>query len=182
MPDPSLTDTSAPRDLDVQAFLYASGELDGTEAVRFERRLAEEQAAREALSEAVVLCQPPGSSTPTPNPGYRECVRRRLRPGARTQSDGQAVAASGRAVIWCLIGAAAVLLFLSLERSDENQKLQAQLHELAQELDRDIQVTEQLKQGLDQVEDELLKTRDQSNKKGVRRNEDTLDKAKAPKK
>jgi hypothetical protein len=176
MPDPSVTDISSRPDLAVEAVLYASGELDGIEAAHFERRLAEEQAAREALSEAVWLCQPLGKTAVAPDPGYREGVRRRLRRGTRMQRDvSQARAGSGRALIWCLIGAAAVFLFLNLERTDENKKLQVQLHELAKELDRDIHVldltTEQLKQELGQVEDELLKTRAPSDKKTERTNQ-----------
>jgi anti-sigma-K factor RskA len=166
MLDPSVTNSPFRQDLDVQAFLYANGELDGTEAVRFERRLAEEQAAREALSEAVLLCQPPGTATAAPDPGYRERVRRRLQPTARTQPDiGQS--RLGRSVIWALLGAAAVLLFLSVERTGENQQVQAQLHELTRE-------TEQLKQELGQVEDELLKKREHNDK--------TVDKPDIPKK
>jgi len=44
-------------DLDWLAFCYAAGELDAADAERFEARLADDQAAREALARAVELTQ-----------------------------------------------------------------------------------------------------------------------------
>jgi len=44
-------------DLDWLAFSYAAGELDSLQANEFELRLADDQAAREALARAVGLCQ-----------------------------------------------------------------------------------------------------------------------------
>src|SRR5262245_23003361 len=44
-------------DLDWLAFSYAAGELDPAQAEQFEFRLADDQAAREALARAVELCQ-----------------------------------------------------------------------------------------------------------------------------
>jgi hypothetical protein len=49
--------TNDMNDLDWLAFNYAAGELQPTEAEQFEARLAEDQAAREALARAVELCQ-----------------------------------------------------------------------------------------------------------------------------
>jgi hypothetical protein len=44
-------------DLDWLAFCYAAGELDAADAEQFEARLADDQAAREALARAVELTQ-----------------------------------------------------------------------------------------------------------------------------
>jgi hypothetical protein len=44
-------------DLDWLAFCYAAGDLNATEAEQFEARLADDQAAREALARAVELTQ-----------------------------------------------------------------------------------------------------------------------------
>ena len=49
--------TDNTHDLDWLAFCYAAGELDPTEAELFEARLADDQAAREALARAVELTQ-----------------------------------------------------------------------------------------------------------------------------
>jgi hypothetical protein len=119
MPDPSVQNNPLSHDVNLQAFLYASGELEGIEAASFERRLGEEQAAREALSQAVLLCQPLGSQISAgPNPVYRECVRRRLRPRPNMERIvEQPRADRGHPVIWSVLGAAAaVLLLFSLER------------------------------------------------------------------
>jgi hypothetical protein len=78
--DPGKDDTA----LAFQAFLYASGEMDGPEAALFETRLGEDQAARDALCQAVQLSYPQaGPFSLQPDPAYREQVRRRVqrRPG-----------------------------------------------------------------------------------------------------
>jgi hypothetical protein len=49
--------TDNTHDLDWLAFCYAAGELDPADAELFEARLADEQAAREALARAVELTQ-----------------------------------------------------------------------------------------------------------------------------
>ena len=164
MPEPQV---SFNRDVDVQAFLYANGELNGVEAVYFERRLAEEQAAREALSQAVCLCERLGSSARGPDPMYRERVRRRLRPEpGLDRFRGQIRVERGHPILWCVLGAAAVLLFFAFERIDERRTVQT----------LDLK-TEQLKQELSQVEEELLKTRAQNEKKAVQRSQGFPDKA-----
>ena len=79
MPDPSLPPTLSDPAWGLLAFLYVTGELEGSEAASFERQLAENQAAREALCQAVRLCL--HLSRPTavaPDPAYRERVRQRL--------------------------------------------------------------------------------------------------------
>ncbi len=48
---------SPPNDLDWLAFQYVNDELSAEEAEQFEARLSEDQAAREAVAEAVLLCQ-----------------------------------------------------------------------------------------------------------------------------
>jgi hypothetical protein len=183
MPDPLVSNTAFNRDVNVQAFLYANGELNGIEALCFERRLAEEQAAREALSEAVFLCQRLGASAGGPDPIYRERVRRRLRLGPSTERfAGQPQVERAQPMTWCILGAAAVLLFFAFERIDERQRAEAQLHDLAREVvGLDLQVldlkTQQLKQELSQVEEELLKTRHQNEKPAVPHYQGFLDKA-----
>lgn len=72
------------RPLAVLAKLYAEGEMDATEAAAFEERLAGDQAARDALCQAVQHSRSLAGLAPsTPHPGYRERVRARLgnRPG-----------------------------------------------------------------------------------------------------
>ncbi len=49
--------TTDKQDLDWLAFCYAAGELENTQCEQFEARLADDQAAREALARAVELCQ-----------------------------------------------------------------------------------------------------------------------------
>jgi anti-sigma-K factor RskA len=70
------------RDDHLLAMLYATGQLDGESAAAFEGRLADDQAARDALCSAVRL-QWAMSEQPNvaPDPAYRERVRRRLRVG-----------------------------------------------------------------------------------------------------
>jgi len=64
-----------------QALLYASGEMDGPELAAFEARLGEEQAAREALLQAVQLSLgQAGPASLRPDPAYRERVRARVQP------------------------------------------------------------------------------------------------------
>jgi hypothetical protein len=68
-------------DLPLTALRYAAGELSPREAAAFEARLAVDQAAREALGEAIrlsaaALQQP----APAPDPLAREVVRDALRP------------------------------------------------------------------------------------------------------
>lgn len=74
------------RPLPVMARRYAEGEMDATEAAAFEERLAGDQAARDALCQAVQHSRVLAALAPsTPHPGYRERVRARLgnRPGWR---------------------------------------------------------------------------------------------------
>jgi len=70
----------ADTDLTCQAFQYARGELSAEETIDFEDRLEADQAARDALCQAVRFCSlvrgwPPAS----PDPSYRLRVKQRLR-------------------------------------------------------------------------------------------------------
>ena len=68
-------------DLALQALRYAAGELTPAEVEVFESRLAVDQAAREALAEAVRLsAAASGAPDPTPDPLTRAAVADRLRP------------------------------------------------------------------------------------------------------
>lgn len=63
-------------DLPWLAFRYVAGELDAAAAEAFERRLDEDQAAREAVAEAVSLLTTVEAAVSLPAPAYR--LRRRL--------------------------------------------------------------------------------------------------------
>jgi anti-sigma factor RsiW len=105
MPDvPGANDSGeAVQPLAVQALLYASGGLADADADAFERRLAEDQAAREALAQAVPLALAlRGQAVSRPDPAYRTQVRRRLlrRPYR------------GHPAFWAGLGAAAAVLVM----------------------------------------------------------------------
>lgn len=105
-----------PNDLTLQALLYASGELDEPDAALFERRLGEDQEAREALLQAVQNnLTAMGQPVVAPDPEYRDRVRQRLRQRKRLlRSHGQN-SAFGPAALWCVLGAiVAVLMMLVL--------------------------------------------------------------------
>jgi hypothetical protein len=119
MPDPIGSPNSSPGELlAFQALLYAGGELDGEEAREFETRLASDQAAREALCQAVQVSSALGGVTATrPSPAWRAQARRRLLP-ARLRSGLFAPRSyRGHPAFWSGLGAAAaVLLMLGLGR------------------------------------------------------------------
>ncbi len=80
MPKVSAQHERSSNGLRLRAFLYVHGELHKSDELSFERRLALEQAARDALCQAVLLCQPLRRQAGAgPDPGYRERVRQRLR-------------------------------------------------------------------------------------------------------
>jgi hypothetical protein len=93
--------------LQTMALRYAAGELDEVESVDFESRLAEDQQAREALSEAVRLSAAAlGQSPPAPHRSFRAVIRERLegwRPAWLARR-----AYRGHPLAWTAIGAAAV--------------------------------------------------------------------------
>ncbi len=87
-------------DLDWLAFCYAAGELDAAEAEQFEARLADDQAAREALARAVELTQTVAAAETQ----YGEFVA----PAARTDLHWN------RRLSWMAVGGLASLLLAFL--------------------------------------------------------------------
>jgi len=115
MLDENLSGELPTSELSVQALLYASGEMEPSEAAAFERRLGEDQLAREALCQAVEIAQLASGQAPAaPDPAYRDRVRQKLRQRRRQLRNlaGQP-SAFGPAALWvALITVAAVLLML----------------------------------------------------------------------
>jgi hypothetical protein len=113
---PTMHEPNPPTDpaddhLAMQAFLFACGELEESEAVAFFHRLADEQAAREALSQAVYVSGFLAGGTPVaPNPAYRAAVRGRLGPGHAPLTAGGGRARFVHALLWAGVGAAAMYL------------------------------------------------------------------------
>jgi hypothetical protein len=104
-----------PRDpLAFQALLYASGELPEAEAAAFERRLGEDQAARDALCLAVQFCPGLHGGAPvTPDRAYRDQVRQRLRTRRVVPRWWlEARPYRGHPALWSLGGAAAAVLLM----------------------------------------------------------------------
>lgn len=102
-------------DLACTALLYASGELDEADALAFDRRLAEDQSAREALCQAVELNLALTKEAPAaPDPAYRQRVRARLQQRRRhLKKMAGAPTFWGQPAMWSAIGAgAAVILML----------------------------------------------------------------------
>ncbi len=89
-------------ELDLQALLYACGEMGADETSAFEARLGCDQAAREALAEAVASL-PPLFDNARPHPRYRAGVRARLGATSRVRER------VGHA-LWAVGGAAAASL------------------------------------------------------------------------
>jgi anti-sigma-K factor RskA len=112
MPDASMNGEARDENLSWLALLYSSGELDEAEAAVFEKRLGNDQGAREALTVAVQLAQMPAAGEiARPNPSYRERVRQRL--GSSPSWWGWFCgrrAYRGHPLLWGLAGAAAAVL------------------------------------------------------------------------
>src|SRR5262245_41994731 len=111
MREPNAPDTGPPTGpedlLSAQALLYAGGDLDADEAAAFERRLGEDQAARDALCHAVRLLGAVDSEEPVrPDPLYRHGVYRRLWPA------GPRLGLGLRPAGWLAVGAVAALVVL----------------------------------------------------------------------
>lgn len=104
-----LDDKRTVADLALQAFLYASAELDDPEREVFERLLGQDQAAREALAQAVQLSLSAAGPAPRPDPAYRQCVRDRLRPSWWRKLLGRRTY-RGHPLLWAGLGAAAAVL------------------------------------------------------------------------
>jgi anti-sigma-K factor RskA len=109
----SETDRSGSTD-PMLALLYASGELDGPAAAAFEERLADDQAARDALCDAVRLQRAmTGHGELLPDPAYRDRVIHRLRPGGWRK----VLDLRSKPTRWALGAAAAAALLLALRLS-----------------------------------------------------------------
>ncbi|HXG09355.1 MAG TPA: hypothetical protein VNK04_06160 [Gemmataceae bacterium] len=104
-----------PEELARQAFLYARDALGPAEAAAFERRLGEDQAAREALRRAARLRLIRSGRPDRPDPSYRERVRQRLMPGAAARLVRRRMY-SGHPALWCALGVAATILVVVLVR------------------------------------------------------------------
>jgi hypothetical protein len=88
--------------------LYAAGALAEAEVAAFERRLGEDQAAREAVCRAVLVrAALAGQPAPVPDPAYRTEVRGRLGPRVRVAGRPRYPA---HPLFWTCLGAAAALL------------------------------------------------------------------------
>lgn len=113
MPDELAFADSGPDDLVLKAMLYASGELDPTETAAFELRLGEDQAARDALCQAVQLTS--GVTGPAaPDPAYRSHVRQRLRQRRRQRlAQSHQLPYFAHPAFWGIFGAV-VAIFLML--------------------------------------------------------------------
>jgi hypothetical protein len=95
--------TTCHNELDWTAFCYAAGELSASEADAFEVRLADDQAAREALARAVELSQAVAAAE-TMEP---------VSVGRSGRSRGD-VKPWGKRLVWMAIGSAASLLVAAL--------------------------------------------------------------------
>lgn len=95
------------------ALLYASGELDPDESEAFERLLAEDQAAREALCQAVSMNLTLAGQETAPDPAYRQRVRHRLQQRRRHQRKMTASPSFfGQPAMWAALGAAAAVVLM----------------------------------------------------------------------
>src|SRR5262249_12267593 len=105
---------SATDELTNLALLYSTGELDEVEAADFEHRLAEDQAARDALCQAVEMTLTLTGEAPTaPDPAYRLRVRQRLHQRRRhLRKLAEQPAYFGHPALWTAIGAAAAGLLM----------------------------------------------------------------------
>src|SRR5262249_53765047 len=99
--------------LALQALLYAGGELPDADAATFERRLADDQSARDALVQAVQLAQL--AQQLRPDPAYRQRVRQRLRsrPGLWQALVGKR-SYRGHPLLWAVAGAVAAALLVAV--------------------------------------------------------------------
>ncbi len=111
MNDPDLPLGDALR---FQAWRYASGALPPAEAATFERRLGDEQAARDALCQAVqITALLNGHKPPQPQGSYRTRVWQRLgRRPAVGRGLFQRQIYRGHPALWSALGAAAAVLLI----------------------------------------------------------------------
>lgn len=100
-------------DLMLLALLYAGDELDDQAKAAFEQRLDHDQAARDALAQAVETSLLLTSAAATPSPAYRDKVRRRLRPSWYHRLVGRR-SYRGHPLVWSGLGAAVAAVALLL--------------------------------------------------------------------
>lgn len=102
MPEP----TPDPLALEALALRYAAGRLPPADAAAFEARLGDDQAARDALAEAVQLSAAAlGQEPPAPDRSFRALIRDRLRKGPRWLARR---AYRGHPLTWAGLGAGVV--------------------------------------------------------------------------
>ena len=94
-------------DLNWLAFRYVAGEMSGDECAEFETRLADDQAAREAVASAVELTQTISCAATDSESVVTAQSRGRV-------ADNQAV--RGRRLLWLALGVAACLTLVVLLR------------------------------------------------------------------
>jgi anti-sigma-K factor RskA len=101
--------------LEALALLYANGELEGEEQAGFERRLAADQSARDALCQAVELAATLSGRAPRqPGASYRAAVLDRLRPAGWWGWLSRRRSYRGHPALWAVAGAAtAAVLFIA---------------------------------------------------------------------
>ena len=100
-------------ELALQALLYASGELEGEELAVFEHRLGQEQAARDALAQAVELTLTMSGEPAGPDPALRQRIRHRLRQRRRHRNSlSQSATFLGHPALWSAIGALVAVLVI----------------------------------------------------------------------
>jgi hypothetical protein len=125
--DPAFSsDHLDPRLLQNTALRYAARDLNPSETVAFEARLADDQLARDALSEAVRLSAAAlGQDPPTPHHSFRTAISERLLgwcPGWLTRR-----AYRGHPLAWAGLGAATVasclILGLTLDQSEQKSAI-----------------------------------------------------------
>src|SRR6185369_271876 len=96
-------------DLPLLAHLYAGGELSVSEAALFEQRLAQDQAARDALAETVWMNAILQGGELRPDPAYRQQVRERLHPTWWRRLAGRRNY-RGHPLVWSALGGVAAAL------------------------------------------------------------------------
>lgn len=101
--------------LAVEALLYASGGLEADSAAKFERRLADDQRARDALCRAVEFLGDCAGEAPRPDPAYRERVRAALVPrGGWLRWLVRPRYSRGHPALWGSLGAVAALVMFAV--------------------------------------------------------------------
>src|SRR5262249_52429152 len=114
-PDPTLQAT---------ALRYAAGDLGPAEASEFEALLATDQAARDALSDAVRLpAGPLGQPPPEPHRSFRAAIRERLFGWCPSWLARRAY--RGHPFVWVVLGAFAVAACTVLGVSLANRQLRS---------------------------------------------------------